>query len=209
MNWPFLEGMGMGLLMSMMIGPVFFALVQESIENGFRHAFFMALGILLSDAIYVLIAYFGVTVIVSQPLFKTGMGYLGGLILIGLGMASWRSKRIEGNRIQKSAPSKKRSGFLKGFGLNGINPFVLLFWVSVAGIVNLKANYGPWDKVIYYLFLIVTVFSLDLVKSYMARQLRRYITPALMRKMNRTVAILLLVFGFRLILFAFQHQHIN
>ncbi len=208
MNWPFLEGMGMGLLLSLMIGPVFFALIQTSIENGFRHAFFMALGIIFSDAIYVLIAYFGVTVIVGNPLFKTGMGYLGGLILIGLGLASWRSKGIDG-RIQKSVPSKKTSGFFKGFGLNGINPFVLLFWVSVAGIVNMKANYGPWDKLIYYLSLLMTVFSLDLVKSYMARQLRGYITPPLMKKMNRTMAILLLVFGFRLILFAFQHQHIN
>lgn len=209
MNWPFLEGMGMGILLSMMIGPVFFALIQASIENGVRHAFFMALGILFSDAIYVLITYFGVTVILVSPLIKTALGYLGGLILIGLGLVSWRSKRIEPNQVKKSMPSKKRSGLLKGFGLNGINPFVLLFWISVAGIVNLKANYGSWDKAIYYLSLLMTVFLLDLVKVYLARRLSRHITPALMKKMNRTVAILLILFGIRLIIFAFQHHHIN
>jgi threonine/homoserine/homoserine lactone efflux protein len=209
MTWAFLEGLGMGIILSMMIGPVFFALIQASIENGFRHAVFMALGIFFSDAIYVLIAYFGVTVIVGNPVFKTALGYLGGLILIGLGLVSWRSKRFEPNQFQKSVPLKKRRGFLKGFGLNGINPFVLLFWVSVAGIVNLKTNYGPWDKLIYYLTILLTGFSLDLVKSYMARQLSRHITPAFIKKMNRIVAILLVLFGIRLIFFAFQHQLIN
>jgi threonine/homoserine/homoserine lactone efflux protein len=209
MSWAFLEGIGMGVVLSLIIGPVFFALIQNSIENGFRHSIFMALGILLSDSIYVLISYFGVSFLAGNPYFNVILGYLGGSILIGFGVFSFVKKGMDrpstGGVV--SGKPKRRTGFFKGLGLNGVNPFVLLFWVSVAGLVNLKENYGSWDKAVYYVAVLVTVFAIDLLKAYLAETLSKYITASLMLKLNRTVAVLLVIFGIRLIGYAIvQHK---
>jgi threonine/homoserine/homoserine lactone efflux protein len=203
MIWPLLEGVGMGLLLSLIIGPVFFALVQNSLEYGFRHSIFMALGILLSDALYVVITHFGVNWLSNSLYFESTLGIVGGIILIGFATASFLGKNVvrpnTGGVVTKKA--KRRKGFFKGLGLNGINPFVLLFWVSVAGIVNLKENYNAWDKITYYLALLLTVFLIDLVKAYVAQELSKYVTPSLMKKLNSFVALVLFIFGIRLLFF--------
>ena len=76
-----IEGVGMGLLLSLMIGPVFFTLIQTSLEQGFRHSFILATGILFSDLIYVLITYWGVSIIINNPLLEIYLGFAGGVIL--------------------------------------------------------------------------------------------------------------------------------
>jgi threonine/homoserine/homoserine lactone efflux protein len=47
-----LEGIELGLLLSMMIGPVFFALITTSMDQGFKQAAILAFGVLLSDLVY-------------------------------------------------------------------------------------------------------------------------------------------------------------
>lgn len=208
MIWATLEGMGMGLVLSFIIGPVFFALIQNSLENGFRHSVFMALGILLSDSIFVIITYFGVSFLIGNIAFKIILGYVGGMILIGIGWATLRKKVMKKPVSGNFLIARKRKGFLKGLGLNGINPFVLLFWISVAGLVHLKSSFDALDKVVFYLALMITVFSFDLFKAYMAQSLRHHLTSNLMLKMNRTVGILLVFFGIRMLYFAFQQHQV-
>jgi threonine/homoserine/homoserine lactone efflux protein len=98
----------------------------------------------------------------------------------------------------------KRKGFLKGLSLNGVNPFVLLFWISVAGVVNVRRGFSDADRWLYYIGVLATVFIIDILKAYIAGHLSRYITPMLMKKLNRLVGMVLIVFGMRLFYFALQ-----
>jgi threonine/homoserine/homoserine lactone efflux protein len=137
------EGISMGLVLSAMIGPVFFALIQNSLEHGFRYAAVLALGILLSDLIYVVVTYFSISLLAQYPFFEIGLGYAGGAVLIGFGISTILKKNK--NRPNSGGiplpKSKKRTGFMKGFGINGVNPFVLLFWISIEGwICNKKLD---------------------------------------------------------------------
>ena len=52
-----LKGVLTGFILSIMIGPVFFVLLETSIRKGVRAALAFDLGVLLSDLIYVLIAF--------------------------------------------------------------------------------------------------------------------------------------------------------
>ena len=60
------NGVLFGLLLTIFIGPVFFALIQTSVHRGFIYGVFMALGIALSDAIYVFLAYLGLSKILND-----------------------------------------------------------------------------------------------------------------------------------------------
>lgn len=202
------EGIGMGLLLSLIVGPVFFALIQNSVTNGFKYAVAMALGILVSDAIYVCLSYSGVSALSNLPHIETWLGYAGGIFMIGFGVVSFVKKGLTrpntaGITLNKA---KKRIGFLKGFSLNGINPFVLLFWASIAGLVQIKDEYTVADVWGYYMGILMTVFLIDVAKAYGANKIKRYITAKLMMYLNRGVAIVLVIFGIRLILFAMNNQ---
>ena len=52
-----LKGIVTGFILSIMIGPVFFVLLETSIRRGVRAALTVDIGVFLSDVIYVLIAY--------------------------------------------------------------------------------------------------------------------------------------------------------
>ncbi|MFD2202942.1 LysE family translocator [Shivajiella indica] len=206
MNQAFLEGFSMGLLLSAMIGPVFFTLIQSSLEKGFRYATILALGILISDLLYVLITYFGVSFLAKFPNFQFILAIGGGIVLVGFGISTFIKKNKErpntgGVPVLKG---QKRSAFFKGFSINGINPFVLLFWLSVAGLVSINEQYSKPDVVFYYTGILATVFSIDLLKSFVAKQLRNFVTPKLMGKLNKLVGIALFFFGLRLFWFAFK-----
>ena len=196
-----LEGIGMGLLLSLMVGPVFFMLITTSMEQGFRIAAVLALGILVSDLIYVLFTYFGVSFLTKYPLIEMGLGYVGGCILVGFGVSFWRKKVSErpnsGGLI--SAKAKKRTAFAKGFGLNGVNPFVMLFWISIASLVSSKAEWESGDRFFYYFGLLLTVFGIDLGKAFVAGKLAHLITPRLRGFLNKGVGTLICYFGVKMI----------
>lgn len=202
----FAEGLSIGLLLSAMIGPVFFTLIQNSLENGFRYAAVLALGILVSDLIYVILTYLSVSIFASNPHFEVILGFVGGLVLVGFGINTLLKKQVSrpnsgGIPLPKA---KKRTGFMKGFSINGINPFVMLFWISIAGLVNLKEGYGRTEVWVFYTGILLTVFVIDLLKAFIAKQLSRFVTAKLMAKLNYLVGLVLIYFGGRLIWFAWE-----
>jgi threonine/homoserine/homoserine lactone efflux protein len=196
-----LEGLSMGLLLSAIVGPVFFTLIQNSMEHGFRYAAVLALGILLSDTVYVILTFFGIKFLAEATYFQLILGYFGGLILIGFGISSLLKKKISRpNTGGIEIPTKrKRTAFAKGFGVNGVNPFVLLFWISIASLVSTKDLWQGADISVYYFGILLTVFAIDLLKAFLAKQLSHMMTPRLMWLLNKAVGLVMIFFGLRLI----------
>lgn len=197
----FLGGISMGLVLSAMIGPVFFSLVQGSLQHGFRYSAALALGVLVSDSLYVLVTYFGLQLFSEIDYFEIILGYLGGLILMGFGIQSLLKKSVD--RISTGGiellRARKRSAFAKGFGINGINPFVLLFWISIVGTVELKENFQSREITLYYVGILLTVFAIDLLKALVAKQMAPWVTPRVMWILNKLVGLIIIGFGLRMI----------
>ncbi|SEG17262.1 LysE family translocator [Algoriphagus boritolerans] len=201
MQAPILEGIGMGLVLSLMVGPVFFTLITASMEQGFRYALVLALGILTSDLIYVAITFLGVSFLTESPTIEKVLGYAGGAILVGFGISFWRKENLSrpnsgGIPLPKA---KKRTAFIKGFGVNGINPFVMLFWISIASMLNLKSTWGQLDVFFYYFGLLLTVFGTDLVKAFVAGKLAHLMTTQLRMVLNKGVGLMVCYFGLKMI----------
>lgn len=199
-----MEGVSMGLLLSVMVGPVFFTLIQSSLTHGFRYASVLAFGILCSDTFYVVITYLGIKFLAEATYFEEALGYVGGAILIGFGLSSLLRKQTQrpnsGGIILPEV--KRRSAFIKGFSINGVNPFVLLFWISIASIVQMKENVTTWEIWLYYSGILGTVFLIDLLKSYIAKRLSHLVTPKMMGIMNKGVGVIMIGFGLRMLVYA-------
>lgn len=196
------SGILFGFLLTLMIGPVFFALIQTSIEKGFASGGSMAVGIALSDAIYVLVASLGVAVMANSPKFQGWLGLVGGTIMLVFGIGNFLKKIKEASPQQTNFEAHGLAKeALKGFLLNGINPFVLLFWF---GIAALNYHYNFNQKICFFMGILLTVLVTDLLKAYTATKLRKWLTPKFMLRMNKLVGIALIIFSIKLFYFAYE-----
>lgn len=203
----FFEGVVLGLLVSITIGPAFFSIIQTGIHRGFYPGFFMALGISLSDITVITLCYLGASIVFDNPENKIYIGFVGGILLILFGLVTYNRKPdILLRRSNKYKTPKKTPGpftyFLKGYFLNILNPFLLLFWLSAMGWISARAEEG---KLLNYVILffsgtLATIFLMDLLKSFIGNKIKSYLRPRIILWINRVVGILLMVFGVALII---------
>lgn len=194
-----INGFLFGLLLCVLIGPVFFALIQNAIEKGFFSGFFMAVGIAISDTIYIFITYLGISQLTDNPSFNMWLGGVGGTIMLVFGIFyMFKPIPTKGLKQLHAEETKWFQQIVKGFVLNGINPFVLIFWIGVVSKITVNYQYSTNQAVTFFIVLIVTVFSVDVLKSYFAVKLSQIVTPRFMRIMNRVVGIALVLFSLRL-----------
>jgi threonine/homoserine/homoserine lactone efflux protein len=202
------KGLVFGLILSFMLGPVFFALIQTSIEYGFRAGLFMAFGVAMSDSLYILISYSGLSRINDNIQLKFYLGILGAIIMIGFGFSSiFRPVPRRGSRRYEMDSNSYLRKILKGFMLNSLNPFIFLFWLGVAGLVTVEMHFNFDQASLFYVGVITMVLSMDITKSFLANKLRMFVTPHFMKIINRGVGIVLILFGIRLFYYAMELKH--
>lgn len=196
---PILEGVKLGLLLSMMIGPVFFALMTTSLAHGFRQSAILAFGVLVSDLIYVFGSYLGVHFLKKIPAIDDYLGLVGGVILIGFGINFMVKKVIPISGENLVVKPKKRKAFFQGVGINGINPFVMLFWLSIASMVSIKSFWGMPERIFFYSSLLLTIFGIDILKAFLASSLRSILSHNLRKAIQVFAGGLICYFGVKMI----------
>jgi threonine/homoserine/homoserine lactone efflux protein len=208
----FFHAFTIGLILSIMPGPVFFVLLEKSITKGIRSALAIDLGVLLSDVVYILLAVLFVEQINSllsgdnKELFDR----IGGLIFIGYGIVNLikKTKIHDGDReledvtekyhLQESPDPKKNFGLLiaKGFLLNFANPLVIFYWLSVASVAKRESPSDSNLFLIFYLgIILLTYFAFDLIKISGAKKIRNLVTEKLLVALNRIIGVLFIAFG--------------
>lgn len=196
----FFSGIGLGFVIATLIGPVFFSLIQTSIKNGITKAIFMAIGISLSDAIYIFLTYFGLAQFSENPFFIKFMGVGGGILLIITGLVALFKKKYHFEEIPDELTHKdKFRYFMKGFTLNVINPAVLLFWVGSVGVVSLKYSYQNLPIALFFTGTVFTIFATDCLKIYVAVSLKRVLNDQLLYWVNKLAGVLMISFGVKLL----------
>ncbi|HEY5825913.1 MAG TPA: LysE family transporter [Cyclobacteriaceae bacterium] len=200
-----LNGIKLGFVLAFLVGPVFFAIIQTSVERGFWNGVLVALGVSLSDILYVTICYFGLAQFIDQEQNKIYMAYGGGaiLILFGLYHLLIKSRKSRRENVKLEGEKGKFRYFLKGFIINGISPMVILFWLGAISIASVDFGYSKGSQfAIFFITVLITVFGTDILKAYLANKLRRLVTPRTLMFLNIIVGIILIVFGGRLLLMA-------
>jgi threonine/homoserine/homoserine lactone efflux protein len=199
------KGILSGIVLAFLIGPVFFTIIQTSIEKGFKSGCWVAVGVSGSDALYILVSYLGLYQFFESASSRIYLAYIGGgiLFLFGAYYLFVKSKKLlnySAEHIQYSSPLKLAA---KGFLINGLSPMVLVFWIGTVGLATTEFGYTkPWQVAVYFSSIVVTVFITDLIKAKLADQLRLFMTHKAIRKLNIVLGIVLILFGVRLVLFA-------
>lgn len=200
-----------GFILSIMIGPVFFILLETSIRRGIRAALAFDAGVLISDIFYILIAYlfFSEVAALTEGENRGILQMVGGVFLVVYGVVTFFKKTNAqqadelGNTINASRDYLML--FVKGFFLNIANPMVIFYWFSVMalGAKNTAHATMTGSMLIYILVLLTTFFSIDLLKIVGAKSLRRFVTDKVLRSLNQITGAILFIFGVVLFLRGF------
>jgi threonine/homoserine/homoserine lactone efflux protein len=211
----FLQGLLLGLIISLTIGPAFFAMIQTGISGGFRSGALLAFGIALSDIVLIVLCFLGtVAFLESTPnshLNNLYLGIGGGAILIAFGAIYFTKKPDEFMRRNPKYSMKVKAlnpyaQVGKGFVMNIANPFLVLFWIAaISRLVSWVNTHAPGEKLINYALMffsgaIIVIFGMDLLKSFVGNRIKKYLTIRFLFWVNRVVGILFATFGISLIL---------
>lgn len=202
-----LNGIEFGIVLAFLIGPVFFAILKSSVERGFWVGVLVAVGVSISDLLYVLICYFGLSAFVTQPGVKLYMGVAGGGILLCFGayyllVKSWQGTFANPESVQERHTYRYLA---KGFLINSLSPMVPLFWIGAVSVATIDFGYTSGSTfAVFFTGVLVTAFATDVAKAYLAGRLRNLITKRLLMMLNIGVGAVLILFGCRLIYMAFQ-----
>ncbi|RFZ85645.1 LysE family translocator [Mucilaginibacter terrenus] len=192
-----ISGIGFGLVLTFITGPVFFALIKTSIEKGFHAGVALALGVVCSDVVFVGAILFGSQLFTVSAQTKTLVGVFGAVILFAIGIY-YLFKKSEVN-YQNTVPTNvDRAGyFLKGFLMCIFNPTILFHWTVVIGAASTVYHQGVHNRSlkigIMFLTILLVQFALDTTKAFYANKLRDKISVKLVHRLNQVAGIALII----------------
>ena len=195
----------LGFILSFMIGPVFFVLLETSALKGFRAALVFDTGVILADILFITIAYFSSYQLLENLSNQPGLYVFGGVILLIYGITiffkhgSGRTSKLP----LKSKSSDYVSLIVKGFLLNFINIGVLVFWLGVIIIVGPSLDNEPSRIRVFFITMLLSYFITDLFKILLAKQLKKKLTGSRIRVIKKGIGIILIVCGIVLIVKGF------
>lgn len=205
------NGIKLGLVLSVLTGPIVFALLQTSIEQGFRAGAMLASGIWVSDLIFIAITYFGVAYVTELAKWdglEFWLGIAGGVILLVVGSSMMLTKPPPDEYFEQKKAVRFSSRFslwTKGFLINTINPFTFFFWLGVSGMLFTKQALQPDEAQLFYGGLFGTIICTDCTKVGLAKIIRRWLKPKNILLIRKIAGITLLVFGVVLLIRALSN----
>ena len=195
-----LSGIPLGIFLSLMVGPVFFVLLETSAVKGFRAAFVFDLGVVFADIVFISIAYFSSYRLIQTIKNDPAIYIFGGILMFTYGIISLlkihkTSKNLDKKTINEILKKDYLSLFIKGFLLNFINVGVLLFWFLILITIGPKLQLEPTRMIVFFSTVISSYLIIDIGKIVLAKQLKHKMTPTNILKMKKLISVLLIVFG--------------
>ena len=200
---PILKGLLLGLILSISIGPVIFAIIKQSLTNGKRAGYAFVAGVSTSDISLLLVCNLFTSLFELVLEHKATIALLGAgfLLITGLYTLFFKKIVIENPEDASGDLSSKKDlikSFFSGFLMNTLNPSVFLFWFAWTAAIGATAadSKSPLQyKLIVFGTCLVFVLISDLLKVVLAGALRPRLTEKSLLWINRASAIIILTFS--------------
>lgn len=193
-----LNGFLTGLILQIAIGPVFFFILNLSLQRTLIDGLFAVLAVTLVDYLFITLAVLGVGKLLEKPQIKLTLGIISSLVLILFGAVIILS--INPGSSQISSPndlieSNYISSFISAFLLTISSPLTIVFWTSLFAAKAIENGYAQTELVFFgvaaglatlvFLGAAVTLFSI----------FRASIPRTLFGVLNFAVGALLIIYG--------------
>lgn len=194
-----ISGIGLGIVLSFLTGPVFFALIKTSIEKGFYAGISLAIGVMLADVIFIGLTVYGSSFLALETKYRIPIGIAGSVVLLSIGLY-YLIKKVKINYQTVTSTRHHTGYFLKGFFMCLLNPSVLIYWLSVTGgVISVAGEFEPSHIIPFFGAILITQLSMDVMKAHYANKLRYRIKESTITLLNRIAGSLIIIFALRII----------
>ena len=178
-------------------GPVWVALLARAMSGGFKAAWPLAIGVTIGDALWPLVAIYGLTWIVTQfSQFMAAMHWVAAITFVVMGILLIRNA---GRGISSDSRLTKPglwAGFATGVAVVVGNPKAILFYMGVLpGFFDLTRVTAPDIAAIIALSVAIPLTGNLALAASIDRARRLLTSPAALRRMNLTAGVLMIAVG--------------
>jgi len=200
---PVIKGLLLGLILSISLGPVIFAIIKQSLTNGRRAGYIFVAGVSSSDILLIFIAnvFTSIFLLVLDHKAVIAMAGAGFLLMLGLYTLLFKKIQLDTEDTENDKVFRKRDYlgiYASGFLINTLNPSVFLFWFAWTAAIGTSADETN-NPISYKLIVFGTCLGFlllsDLLKVALASRLRPSLTEKNLIWVNRISAIIILVFS--------------
>ncbi|MBL7811965.1 MAG: LysE family transporter [Bacteroidetes bacterium] len=202
MSWlaPLGYGILTGFLMSVLLGVIFFMLIQTGVKHGYKKGITIASGVIAGDIVFVILAI-GFTGYISRFLAQHSdkVSITGGIVLLIMGVFTYLQER-KLNQTDKPLKGMKhtRDFFIKPFFINLLNPANAAWWLGLYSIPP-ALNYTTPHKIVFAIGAVGTVFFTEIGIAVAADKLKKFIKPVILKRVDSVVAAALILVGLHLL----------
>lgn len=188
----FLKGIVLGFAIAAPVGPIGILCIKRTLQFGRLSGLFSGIGAAVADAIYAVIAAFGLTAVSDVLIaYKTWIQGFGAFFLFYLGVRTFRAK------IQDTSAAVSHStlvgDFFSTFALTITNPMTILSFVAVFAGLGFSGSAGTGVSLVLGVF--VGSVSWWLLLSEGITFFRKKISRKLMCWINRAAGLLMIGFA--------------
>jgi threonine/homoserine/homoserine lactone efflux protein len=192
-----LDGFTVGLLLQMAIGPVFFFILNISVQKTVLDGLFAVAAVTLVDYLYIALAILGVGKLLEKRRIKYVMGIVSSLVLgvFGVMMITSITKTAVAGASKTVGVSNYLSSFVSAFLLTLSSPLTIVFWTSLFATKAIEKGYSKEELVPFgFAAGLATLTFLGLSVTLLST-IRASIPTIVIRTLNIIVGALLIVYG--------------
>lgn len=191
----FLKGIVLGFSIAAPVGPIGVLCIRKTLQFGRSSGFFSGLGAASADAVYAIIAAFGLTIVSNFLLAgQLWLRLIGGLFLLYLGWKTFVAKPI---LQSKDVPhTTLLNDFVSTFFLTATNPMTILSFLAIfagLGLSNIQGDYTQGSVLVLGVFLGSAIWWLVLSEG--VTLFRKKVSQNVMIWINRIAGLIILGFG--------------
>ncbi|MDY4802562.1 LysE family translocator [Campylobacter sp.] len=185
----FITGILLGLGVAIPIGPLNILIMNYSLSS-FGRGFALGMGAMSADILYFVLLSLGVLVVFDNPWIFKSIAIFGAIFLLYMAWACYKNASKMLAKISNTESGESLLAcYLKGLGLNSINPFIVGFWLSLSSVVASSANW-----MIAAFGVLLALFAWVLGLSIVTSLARRIISAKVARIFSYVSAVLMLFF---------------
>lgn len=194
----FKNGLLTGLILQLAIGPVFFYLINLTLQRTVWDGLVGVVAVTIVDYLYIFLAIFGIGKLIEKENIKKVLSVIGPIVLMVFGAIMIKGIFNNMTLAATTIASKDLiSSFISTFLLTVLSPMTIFFWTGIFATKTLEYNYNKNELLLFglstgsatLLFMSFSVITMFLIKEVIT------IPLMVVQIMNFVVGCLLILYG--------------
>ncbi|WP_416296668.1 LysE family transporter [Paenibacillus illinoisensis] len=187
----------LGISLSAPIGPINAAQLDKGVRGGFLPSWFVGLGAIAADIIYMLLVYFGIIHLLDLPFVKAFLWLFGFFVLVYTGVESIKNAGTLSQSNMRGDEAALSKSFMNGFLMSLFNPLSIMFWLGIYGSILAKAvNDSTVEQTLINSgAVILGILIWDIFMATAASLFRKYLTLGVLKGISIISGLSLVGFG--------------